>query len=87
MDATGKRPQALGALSKNEMLTIAEPAFKLKLNEVTEPVKTALGWHILKLNRVEDARVAMLEGSPTSNHRRIKKRDCNRRHHPNYRPD
>lgn len=62
MDATGKRPQALGALSKNEMLpTIAEPAFKLKLNEVTEPVKTALGWHILKLNKVEDARLATLK--------------------------
>ncbi len=62
IDATGKPPQALGALSKNEMLpTIAEPAFKLKLYEITKPIKTALGWHILKLNRVEAARVATIE--------------------------
>ncbi|MGA0346240.1 MAG: SurA N-terminal domain-containing protein, partial [Alphaproteobacteria bacterium] len=61
-DATGKAPQALGALSKNEMLpTIAEAAFKLKLNEVTKPIKTALGWHILRLNKVEAARTATLE--------------------------
>ena len=61
-DATGKPPQALGALSKNEMLpTIAEAAFKLTLNEVTKPIKTALGWHILRLNKVEAARIATLE--------------------------
>ena len=61
-DATGKPPQALGALSKNEMLpTIAEAAFKLKLNEVTKPIKTALGWHILRLNKVEAAGIATLE--------------------------
>jgi peptidyl-prolyl cis-trans isomerase C len=40
----------LGYFSKDQMVVeFAEAAFKLKKGEISEPVKTQFGWHVIKL--------------------------------------
>lgn len=51
---SAKQGGDLGYFTKDKMVKeFAEAAFKLKKGEVSEPVKTAFGWHVIK---VEDVR-------------------------------
>ena len=52
--ATGNAPISLGALSKLETPdeAIADAAFSLALNAVSEPIKSPLGWHILLVTKI-----------------------------------
>lgn len=44
----------LGLLKREELpSTLAEAAFDLPLNKPSDPVKTALGWHILRVVKIE----------------------------------
>ncbi|WP_169569169.1 SurA N-terminal domain-containing protein [Sneathiella limimaris] len=47
----------LGSLTKTELLDeLQEPVFATPAGGSTAPVKTILGWHILKVNKVEEGR-------------------------------
>jgi peptidyl-prolyl cis-trans isomerase C len=47
---SGKEGGELGFFTKDRMVQpFAEAAFKLKPNEISEPVKSQFGWHIIKL--------------------------------------
>jgi peptidyl-prolyl cis-trans isomerase D len=50
----------------------ADMAFSMSAGEVSEPVKTQFGWHVIKVESVEEASTKTLEQS--------KDRNC-RRHH------
>jgi peptidyl-prolyl cis-trans isomerase D len=52
--ATGNAPISLGTLSKLEMPdeTVADAAFAMALDTVSDPVKSPLGWHILKVSKI-----------------------------------
>lgn len=55
---SGKEGGSLGWFSKDRMVPeFAEAAFKLKKGEVSEPVKSQFGWHVIKL---EDRRTKPL---------------------------
>ncbi len=55
---SGKEGGDLGYFTRDRMVPpFAEAAFKLKAGEVSEPVQTQFGWHIIK---VEDRRVGAL---------------------------
>ena len=44
----------LGLLKREELPNaLAGPAFKLELNKPSEPIKTPLGWHILRVVKIE----------------------------------
>lgn len=44
---------------------ISQPAFNMKVGEISQPVKTALGYHIIKVNEKTDAKQSTLtEASP-----------------------
>jgi len=52
----GQNPDTidLGLLKREEMpSTLADVAFELPLDKPSEPVKTALGWHILRVTKIE----------------------------------
>jgi len=59
--ATGKPPQALGNLTRNDLpAPVAEVAFGIRENEIGEPVKTSLGWHVVRVNKIAPGRVATM---------------------------
>jgi peptidyl-prolyl cis-trans isomerase C len=44
---------------------ISQPAFNMKVGEISQPVKTALGYHIIKVNEKTDAKqLTLTEASP-----------------------
>jgi len=44
----------LGFVSKSELLTkLKDPVFKLKLGQISKPIKTEIGWHIFKVFKIE----------------------------------
>jgi len=52
--ASGKAPISLGSLSKLEMpdTTVAEAAFALAKDKVSDPIKSPLGWHVLQVTKI-----------------------------------
>src|SRR5690606_2811879 len=56
-DVTGRDDAVLelGTLSKQDLALpeLADAAFKLNKGEVSEPIKTDLGWHILRVTEIE----------------------------------
>lgn len=51
---TGKEPTRLGTLSKRELPdeAVADAAFSAASGSVSEPVKSPLGWHILRVTKI-----------------------------------
>lgn len=52
--ATGNAPISLGTLSNLEMpdQAVADSAFSLAVNAVSEPIKSPLGWHLLRVTKI-----------------------------------
>jgi len=54
----------LGTFTKETMVEpFAEKAFSMEPGEISEPVRTRFGWHIIKVENVHPARTASLEES------------------------
>jgi peptidyl-prolyl cis-trans isomerase D len=52
----------LGAFKKEDMVApFSEKAFSMKQGEVSEPVRTQFGWHLIKVEKVNEASVQSLE--------------------------
>jgi peptidyl-prolyl cis-trans isomerase D len=50
-------PNDLGNLRKQDLPPeVGEAAFKLPLNGITSPIKTALGWHVVHVKKIEPGR-------------------------------
>lgn len=59
---TGAPPVDLGVQSREETLDeLAAAAFAVAEGQVTEPVETALGWHILQVTEIQPAREVTFE--------------------------
>lgn len=52
--ATGKEPSSLGTLSKSELPdeAVAEAAFSIAKDSASAPIKSPLGWHILRITKI-----------------------------------
>jgi peptidyl-prolyl cis-trans isomerase D len=52
----------LGWFSRDKMVeSFAEKAFSMKAGEISEPVRTRFGWHVIKLERIEEASTTTLK--------------------------
>ncbi len=52
---------ALGKFKKGELVApFAEKAFSMEPGEISRPVKTVFGWHVIKVDKVNDASVTPL---------------------------
>ncbi len=52
----------LGAFKKEDMVApFSEKAFSMKQGEVSEPVRTQFGWHLIKVEKVNEASVQTLD--------------------------
>jgi peptidyl-prolyl cis-trans isomerase D len=52
----------LGAFKKEDMVApFAEKAFSMKAGEVSDPVKSQFGWHLIKVEKVNEASVRTLD--------------------------
>ena len=52
----------LGAFKKEDMVApFSEKAFSMEQGEVSEPVRTQFGWHLIKVEKVNEASVQSLE--------------------------
>ena len=50
-------PNDLGNLRKQDLPPkVGDAAFKLSVNGVTSPIKTALGWHVVHVKKIEEGR-------------------------------
>jgi len=56
----------IGFFSKNRIIPeISQQAFNMKIGDMSQPVKTALGYHIIKVNEKTDAKqLTLTEASP-----------------------
>jgi peptidyl-prolyl cis-trans isomerase D len=60
-DGKAKKPLALGWVDRRDMLPeLAGPVFALKKGAYSAPVKTALGWHIVRVKDVQTGRTKPL---------------------------
>ncbi len=56
----------IGPFKKEEMVApFAEKAFSLNIGEISEPVKTRFGWHIIKVEKINEADTITFEDSKT----------------------
>ncbi len=67
----------LGKFTKTQMVKpFADKAFSMAAGEISEPVKTQFGWHVIKVESVEEASVKTLDESKEEISRLLKKRDA-----------
>jgi peptidyl-prolyl cis-trans isomerase D len=61
-DSTREQGGALGAFRKEAMIQpFADVAFGLKPGEISEPVRTRFGWHLIKVEKVNEGRTRGFE--------------------------
>jgi peptidyl-prolyl cis-trans isomerase D len=61
-DSTREQGGALGAFRKEAMIQpFADVAFALKPGEISEPVRTRFGWHLIKVEKVNEGRTRSFE--------------------------
>jgi len=61
-DPGGKNGGHLGTFKRNAMVEpFAEKAFSMKPGEISDPVKTQFGWHIIKVEKVNEASTLTFE--------------------------
>ena len=61
-DASKENGGHLGTFEKDDMVApFGEKAFSMKVNEISEPVRTVFGWHIIKVNGRVKATTRSLE--------------------------
>ncbi len=61
-EPAGEKGRVMGPLTRDEMLApLADVAFELEIGEISDPVRTAHGWHILKIEGYEPSAVKPLE--------------------------
>lgn len=54
---TGEQGGYLGTFKKEDMVEpFAEKAFSMKAGEISEPVRTRFGWHLIKIDSVNEAK-------------------------------
>lgn len=63
-EVVGQTPLSLGSVTAADLPLpeIAEAAFARRQGEITEPVKSALGWHVIIVDKVEPANVTPIDG-------------------------
>ncbi len=71
-----QEPLSLGTVTAGELPIpeLAQAAFAPKQGEIAEPVKTALGWHVIIVDKVEPAQVTPLETARADIEEAIKRR-------------
>ncbi len=63
----------LGNFEKDDMVKpFGEKAFSMAVNEISEPVKTVFGWHIIKVNGKTDATTRSLEDASQDIEKKLK---------------
>jgi len=63
----------LGTFTKETMVKpFAEKAFSMEPGEISEPVRTRFGWHIIKVENINQARIASLEESEAEIRKKLK---------------
>lgn len=61
-DSSKDRGGFLGPFTREAMIApFAEKAFSMKAGEISEPVRTEFGWHIIKLEKINPASVQSLD--------------------------
>ncbi|MEK9684252.1 MAG: SurA N-terminal domain-containing protein [Rhodospirillaceae bacterium] len=58
-EISGGPPQSLGLIARDELPeAVSKVAFATKLNEVSIPAKSSLGWHIIRVNSINPGKEA-----------------------------
>lgn len=61
-EVTGRAPVDLGSVARDDLPAgLAEAVFALGDGQVSAPVQSALGWHVVKVSAIEPAREAVFE--------------------------
>ncbi len=61
-DPSGEKGRLMGPFTRDEMVKpLAEAAFELEVGEISDPVRTLEGWHILKIEGYEPSAVKPIE--------------------------
>ncbi len=63
-DSSKEQGGHLGAFTKESMVApFAEKAFSMKAGEIGEPVRSEFGWHIIKVEKINEAQTTSLEAA------------------------
>ncbi len=66
-DSTKDQGGYLGAFKKDAMVKpFADKAFAMKAGEISEPIRTRFGWHVIKVEKVNEATTQSLEQASNS---------------------
>ncbi|MBI5895398.1 MAG: peptidylprolyl isomerase [Desulfobacterales bacterium] len=61
-DSSREQGGSLGAFKKDAMVApFADKAFAMKAGEISEPVRSEFGWHIIKVEKINEAQTTSLE--------------------------
>ena len=64
---TRDRGGSLGAFTRNTMVKpFADAAFSMKVGEISDPVRTRFGWHVIKVEKINEATTQSLEDATPS---------------------
>jgi peptidyl-prolyl cis-trans isomerase D len=63
-DSTKDKGGYLGTFKRSDMVkAFADQAFSMKAGDISEPVRTRFGWHIIKVEKVNEAHTETLEAA------------------------